>query len=269
MYQPVDGIGRGAGARSAPAAGARSAPGLDYSKQGPGKGDVVVIDPRATRYKRMKLSTITAARLLGQSVLRGGFRGRWAFVTLTYAEAGGWNPAHIRGFMRRVRDWFRERGERSRYVWVAEIQTERFRASGEAAVHYHCLIWVRRGLTLPKPDRRGWWAHGSTNIQAARNAVGYIAKYASKGDLDAKLPKGLRLHGCGGLEGAERAEWRWWKLPRYVRDAGLMASVLDVPRRVRSGWVFPETGIFLQSPWVFGGLDPISRFPMFVRREEG
>jgi hypothetical protein len=28
------------------------------------------------------------------------------------------------------------------------------------------LIWLTRGLWMPKADRRGWWTHGSTRTYA-------------------------------------------------------------------------------------------------------
>ena len=79
-------------------------------------------------------------------------------LTLTYREVGAWHPRHISELLQRVRVWLRRRGERLRYVWVGELQQR-------GALHYHVLCWLPRGLTLPKPDKQGWWTHGSTRIE--------------------------------------------------------------------------------------------------------
>jgi hypothetical protein len=57
---------------------------------------------------------------------------------------------------------------------------------------------VRRGTSIPYPDRAGWWRYGSTRIETARTTH-YIVKYAQKakfldeqGDLR-QFPPGCRI----------------------------------------------------------------------------
>jgi hypothetical protein len=79
-----------------------------------------------------------------------------------------------------------------RYVWVAELQKR-------GALHYHVAIWLPKRVQLPKFDKQGWWPHGSTQRLIAKNAVGYLMKYLSKISPFHKFPKGVRIHGFGGL----------------------------------------------------------------------
>jgi len=116
------------------------------------------------------------------------------------------------------------------------------------AIHYHVVVWLPKGLTLPKPDKQGWWRHGMTNIEWARRAVGYVAKYASKGqDIRGdQLPAGARIHGCGGHEVEERQERSWWALPGWLRELwGMEHSA----KRCSGGWVSRLTGEVVRSPW--------------------
>jgi hypothetical protein len=162
-------------------------------------------------------------------------------VTLTYRDVSGWSPRHVSEFLQRVRVWLKRRGHTFRYVWVAELQQR-------GAVHYHVLVWLPRGLTLPKPDKQGWWTHGSTNICWARKPVGYLCKYASK--LESKagedFPPGARLHGRGGLDEL-RAVSAWWSLPGWARE--LFGVADQVRRAVGGGLVSRRTGAFFPSPF--------------------
>jgi hypothetical protein len=211
------------------------------------------------RLSRLKRGTITAARLHQEAVQKGGFRGRWAMLTLTYAEIEGWKPRHLPELLDQVRKWLARRGHGMAYVWVAELQKR-------GAMHYHVLLWLPKGLTIPKPDKQGWWRHGLTRVEWARNAVGYMAKYASKGDGPAKFPKGARIHGCGGLRGEQRQEASYWRRPAWLRE---VTSIQDqVRRRVGGGWLDVETGELHESPWrVFfegGGVWIVLKTPLPV-----
>lgn len=94
---------------------------------------------------------------------------------------------------------------------------------------------------MPFADKRGWWPHGMSNQVWARNAVGYIAKYASKAHDGGAVPKGARLFGFGGLRGAARRIWAWWRLPNRIRDAvGMDADVIRA--RHGGGYVSRATG---------------------------
>lgn len=196
----------------------------------------------------MKRGTITAARLHQESVQQGGFRGRWAFLTLTYANADAWKPRDLPELLDHIRKWLARRGKAMSYVWVAEIQPGRLRRTGDAVIHYHAMLWLPRGLTLPKPDKKGWWRHGSTRIEWARNPVGYMAKYSSKADGPMKFPKGARIHGSGGLKGDKLAEARYWRRPAWLRES---TEILQQVRpRKGGGWCDLETGEIFESPWI-------------------
>jgi hypothetical protein len=188
----------------------------------------------------MARSVLTASRMHEYELRHQ--RVKPAMLTLTYREVGGWHRRHISDLLQRIRVWLRRRGHRMRYVWVAELQQR-------GALHYHVLLWLPRGLTLPKPDKQGWWTHGSTRIEWARKPAGYLAKYASK--LDSKVgigfPAGARLHGKGGLEAFGRSVAQWFNLPQWAREvcdlAGRAVRVKGV------GLVDRESGICLPSPW--------------------
>ncbi len=128
--------------------------------------DTILLDQAAMRRKRVRQATITGARLLQQQLTDGGRRTYPVMVTLTYAALDRWNSRHVSDYLKTCREWFRRRKRPFHYCWVAELQQR-------GAVHYHVMIWMPKDLTLPKPDKRGWWPHGFTRIEKARNAVGY------------------------------------------------------------------------------------------------
>jgi len=222
----------------APAAG--GGPGLVSTHTSGTPENQVEIDPFLTRLRRLRRAVLTAARM-HEHELRGQ-RYKPAMLTLTYREVGAWSPRHISELLQRIRVWLKRRGFRLRYVWVAELQQR-------GALHYHVVVWLPRGLTLPKPDKQGWWTHGSTRIEWARRPAGYLVKYASK--LDSKVglgfPAGARLFGKGGLEPFGRAVAQWFNLPQWTREVCDLAG-----RAVRLkglGLVDRESGVCLPSPW--------------------
>ncbi len=83
-------------------------------------------------------------------------------VTLTYADADGWEPGHVKESLRSCRRWCKEQGIQFRYVWIAEIQDGKRRADGQGrnVIHYHVALWLPHGRKCPHFDRRGWWPHG-------------------------------------------------------------------------------------------------------------
>jgi hypothetical protein len=182
------------------------------------QGDPIVLDPRKMRCRRLRRTITEAARLheshtewdsrrLGRSAYRK------TFITLTYRNRGEWERCHISRFVRLMRQWFRRRDHACRFVWVAELQKR-------GALHYHLVVWVPRRLRLPRPDVCGWWPHGSSKIETARNPIGYMVKYATKTTPDAlkRLPKGVRLHGNGGHDPLARVSLREKLLPGWVHD---------------------------------------------------
>lgn len=249
------------------------------------------LDPRKMRCARLRRTVRAAARQLeweasmaAAALGRRGFRK--TFITLTYRKVGEWEPHHISRFVRLMRQWFhRQCGmldgeafrELCRFVWVAELQKR-------GALHYHVLVFVPRHLRLPRPDVCGWWPHGASKIETARNPVGYMVKYATKTGPDdlARLPKGVRLHGNGGMGDFARrtmriALWPQWLrernnadcflrfyTPGVAEDLGVAPGWSDV-RKVTGGWLDRSTGELQPTPWrvIFepGGQVAIERKP--------
>jgi len=221
-------------------------------------GNKALIDPAQLRLWRLRKTIITSARLIQDRMQFGRERFKVAMVTLTYRDVEGWREKHISAYLKSLREWSRRRNFRLRYVWVAELQKR-------GAVHYHVLVWLPRGVTMPKADARGWWPHGMTKTEWARKPVGYVAKYASKGhnESGANFPKGCRIYGVGGLEGDQKDEVRWWNFPKWVRLSWPMSfrpyrnDPYRAPslRRAKGGGVVNlGTGEIVQSEWGFSGL---------------
>ena len=200
------------------------------------------MDTQKARATRMRKSLLTSARLHVEESEKPGFRpGWWAFVTFTYRPDVLYSSRHISDVIVRLREWAKRKRVDVRYLWCLEL-------TRKGQPHYHLMVRLPRGVMLPKPDKAGWWKHGMTNIQKARNAIGYMAKYASKCTTETMqfFPKGARSHGVGGLTGEARRELRWWKAPLFVRDAlGLQADI----RKVIGGYVNRVTGEVYESPW--------------------
>ena len=115
------------------------------------------------------------------------------------------------------------------------------------AVHYHVIIWMPSGYHIPKLDKSKSWPYGMSEIKAAKNPVGYLAKYASKGDRYDSFPKGLRMHGSGGLSLAYKIEKRWWVTPSWVRN--WQPEIVDIKRATGGGYFRVDTGEWRPSPW--------------------
>lgn len=178
----------------------------------------VVIDPIKGRIQRLRCSVREAAKLHEETAAWDSYRlGRSAyrktFITLTYRNGRDWQRRHISEFVKRLRQWMGRRNCRAMYVWVAETQKR-------GALHYHLLVWVPRRLRLPRPDTCGWWPHGMSNIETARNPVGYMVKYATKTGPDdlKRLKRGVRLHGNGGHDPIHRVRLRETLAPWWIRQ---------------------------------------------------
>ena len=224
-----------------------AAAGLVFSKTSGRDVLKIEVDRYSQRAKRLKKTIITGARCHVQEAQTSGLRGRWAMLTTTYRPGCEFSPRDISGLLKYLRRFFcstrlaRLWNLRFRYLWCLEL-------TKAGKPHYHVLIWLPRGMRLPKPDKRGWWLHGLTRIEWARNAVGYLAKYASKftGEAVGYLPKGARTHGVGGLGDESRRELRWWKAPLDAREA--LGPDADI-RKVKGGYADKRTGEFWPSPW--------------------
>jgi hypothetical protein len=210
-------------------------------------GEVFTVENADSRLARMKRSVMTTGRYLQEQWSTEGKRVRAAMLTLTYAKDDDWEPGDIRALLNRVNVWAKRHGGKLSYVWVGEL-TKRGR------MHYHVLLWLPKGLTLPKPDKQGWWQKGLTRIEWARSALGYLCKYASKGSATLGFPKGARISGWGGLVPALRQVRRWWMLPKWLRCYAPHTD--DFRRAVGGGWVAFSSGEWLPSPYLLVGVGP-------------
>lgn len=215
--------------------------GLDSSQTSPftqipsGLNAPMLVDQRAMKVKRARYATLTAARLHQLE------RPNWSatFCGLTYAPGNSWSPKDISKFMDKVRRWCDFHGIEFRYLWVAEMQKR-------GVIHYHLIVFHPKKLSFPKPDKQGWWPHGSTNRSTGiKRAPAYMAKYLSKGDI-AAFPKGARTYASGGLQGTAQLEMRWWKLPTWVRE---LVTPDDRAKRVLGGFVNRSTSEIMVTPW--------------------
>jgi len=213
------------------------------------------LDPKAIRHKRLYRSVKTSARLHEQEMAASGFRFNAWFVTLTYAPGVEWEPLHITKALKAVRSWCARLNVPFRYVWVAEVQAYRQLREGGHCLHYHLLVFLPRHINLPKFDKRGWWPHGLTQTVKAVKPVSYMAKYASKG-CSCSVPKGARLHGCGGLSHASRWNRTWWLCPAYVRDYWPEPALRPI-RAKGGGWLSKATGEFLPSLYAIISFNPL------------
>ena len=179
-------------------------------------------------------------------------------VTLTYRPGCLWRRCHVSRFLDHLRAWATRKGFVVPYVWVAELQKR-------GAVHYHVIAWLPSRVMMPKPDKRGWWGHGMSQVIRARNAIGYLTKYVSKGDGVERIPRHLRLFGGGGA-GVEARAVRWWLCaPSWLHQ---QAKVFQRFVRLPGGILVSEcTGEEFRSPWVFVRFDSDTERAVFRSRE--
>lgn len=199
-----------------------------------------VISNSLSRCRKMRFSVRGAVGHIRREAERLRI-GRPAMVTLTYRNASDWAGRDVSNYITRLRRWLHRRGEKLRYVWVAEMQDR-------GAVHYHILVWAR--ARIPRPDRSGMWSHGSTNVVRVKHGgCGYITKYLTKTEDISKFPKGCRIYGVGGLSADSRADMRWWRLPSYIRDR--YTPDFDFRRVPGGGFLSRAYGIFEPSRYIF------------------
>lgn len=214
-----------------------------------GSALVAQLDWERRRYGRLRRVILTAGRLLVDQWK--GSRHRWWMVTLTYRDDVDWRPGDISSFNKRVRSYLARRDIPARYVWCLE-------ATKRGRPHYHVLIQLPFGFTMPKPDKQGWWTNGLTRTELAKRAVGYLAKYASKAGGGISW-HGARCYGVSGLQKNHRSVLSFWRAPRWVRTAcnfgngpgSVLEGEVEFPvRRVRGGWTWLQSGEFFRSPTV-------------------
>jgi hypothetical protein len=163
-------------------------------------------------------------------------------ATFTYRKGVEPDRNDIKECLRHARQWAKRKGFTLRYVWTAEL-------TKVGKLHYHVLFFLPPRKKLPMMDKAGWWRHGMTRMEWARNAVQYIAKYASKGGGSgrSKFPKGFRLHGCGGLDKDQRNERRYHLAPMWVR---FFFTLAERPAPAPGGgWMSRVTGDWQASPY--------------------
>jgi hypothetical protein len=198
---------------------------------------------RDLRMGRVRRGLLSAAAVIEEELQASGVLYRAALVTTTYRPDAPWGPRHLTASLKCLREWARRRRVWVRYVWRLEFGER----SGRP--HYHAVVWLPRGITMPLWDRQGWWPHGMTNAVWARRPVGYIAKYAAK---EAEWPvgtggtAGARWFGVGGLslQGRLRALWR--SAPLWVRERWPEGDPL---RRLSGTWWRLGAFVELRSPW--------------------
>jgi hypothetical protein len=196
-----------------------------------------LVDSKAYRVKKVSHSVKTTARLHQQECTDSGFRYKPAMITCTYAEGQGYNPRDITNLIKNCRNYLARQYKQSifRYTWVAEL-TKR------GIPHYHLILWLPKGCSFPKPDKRGWWTKGMTKIEWVKNAFD-IAKY---------FPKGLRISGYGGLSQLARREYRYWRVPASIRA---LINPNEKPpaefdlRKIKDGYFNKDTGEFIESSY--------------------
>lgn len=187
--------------------------------------------------RRVVISTADASR---DHVQQGGNRYDAIFVTLTYAEQYQWSTRDISGYIKRTREWMQRRAIRPMYQWVIEL-------TKKGKPHYHILWWVPKGTRLPKPDTCGHWDRGFSRIERAFKPVGYLVKYATKGD-SGEFPKGARLFGVGASVEHIKLTRHRAGLPMWLSDA--TEADCRCARVARVGWVEKATGAIHVTPWL-------------------
>jgi len=231
-------------------------------------GQSVVLDLAAGRVFRLRKSVMTAARLINDRTSipannPHGWRYRPFMITLTYRDGVEWRSEHISKFLDAMQAWaVRQTGSRFPYLWVMEL-------TKKGRPHFHVLIWAPARLTIPKPDKRGWWKHGSrsagSRVERVRNSVGYVAKYASKfASKDAEFPPNARIHGVGGITAWERRVVAWWKMPKDLRDdKGEGVNLWH--RCPGGGWYNRSTHERILSQWKIDFFSPGGKYVRIVQ----
>lgn len=200
------------------------------------KYQIITIDGVKMRLSRLRKNVGVTARLFDIQY-PGRKKDKVVFVTLTYSGTNeDWKPKHLSGFIDCLRKWCKRRSIPCRYISVAELQKR-------GVIHYHVAIWIPRNLSLPKPDKQGWWKYGMSNIAIARKPVAYLMKYLSKDTSKCfgAFPKGARIYSVGGLKDMRNVR-RWLNYPRFIK---CRSDITDRWKRVPGGgWASPDGEIF-------------------------
>jgi hypothetical protein len=177
-------------------------------------------------------------------------------VTLTYRDNDEFSSRHISEFLARLRQFLKRKGHNLPYAWVLE-------RAGQ--LHYHMILWLPRGVRIDDARLCKWWPWGSTWREGCRSVRDW-SKYMSKFDGFAKLPKGARLLGYGGLDEEGQAAVARAALPRWLQK--LLPHGHRARRFPGAGWVDLETGELHHSPyaWTPWGVTLTTANPRTVRK---
>jgi len=193
------------------------------------------------RTRRMRRVVIASADASRDVFNVGGGRYDAVFVTLTYRQEEFYTTRDISGYIKATREWLKRQRVRASYQWVIEL-------TRKGKPHYHILWWVPKGIRLPKPDASGMWQKGLSRIEKATRPVGYLVKYATKGD-SGEFPKGARLFGVGTQEEGVKLARHRHGLPMWLYER--TDSDCRCVRVARVGWVEKATGVIHDTPFTF------------------
>ena len=160
-------------------------------------------------------------------------------LTLTYCDTTTFSRKHISAFLGPLRQALKRMGNSMPYVWVLECASR---------LHYHLLVWLPRGYTLDQTKLSKWWRWGSTWVESCRSVKAW-GRYLAKFDSTARLPKGARLYGYGGLDGDGELAVSRAALPRWL--LALLPSRHRADRCPGGGWVDMVTGEIYLSPYAW------------------
>lgn len=165
------------------------------------------------------------------------------FFTITYRDGVQWESKQISNFIKNYREFVKRKFDKTHkltYIWTAENNKDR------EYIHYHGIIWIPNGLLPPKPDKKGWWKHGYSNVQRARNPAAYIAKYIGKSNESLKLPKRARTY---TINVRHLMDISYLRCPSWLCYYSKFGDKLQ--RVIGYGWVNFTTNKCYDSPFEF------------------
>lgn len=256
LYAPatIETAPRG-GRPTAQASGASGAvsdpPGLVSLGTSQTKNDLIAVDAYKTRHRRLAKGIIEGANLICDDLGDRGVMYDSVFLTLTFRPGADFAPRNISLATDALRKWALRNGHWFRYIWRMEYG-EKF-----GRVHYHVVVWLPKGVRMPKWDDAGWWPHGMTKTERSYSPVGYLAKYCSAASAvasDEFDTKGARWWGHGGLTLAMRLRIRIICAPGWVRDKWHAIGDDAIVRRLPFGWW--QIGAWeFRTPWELVSLE--------------
>lgn len=220
-------------------------------------GETLPVDPLERRISYMQKRVHAWERMLNPYLSRVGVPGggvKLVYLGLTYRPGEVWHPLDISEFIVTVRSHLGDR--LMGYCWVAEVQPQR------GVIHYNVFLLVPMSADVPKPDKAGWWVHGSTfREDRERGTAQYAASaYGAKRAQKEGLPAGAHMF-CVWIRSdllswEQRFEWWWSSKPRWLLEAWIFSgyamgrdSVFPEYRR-GEGWLIPGgEPFYFNSPW--------------------